>query len=57
MDGPKFKFVLGSMIELFGRAMEDAGVNDQSAQTIMTLFGYLAKASDEVLRREMNLIA
>ena len=57
MDGPKFKFVRGSIIELFRQAMEDAGVTDQSVRTIMAQFGGLVAAGDERLRRDMNLIA
>jgi hypothetical protein len=57
MDGPNFKFVRGSIIELFRQAMEDAGVTDQSVRTIMAQFGGLVAAGDERLRRDMNLIA
>ena len=46
MDGPKFKFILGRIIELFKQAMEDAGVTDQSVRTIMAQVSDLLTASE-----------
>jgi hypothetical protein len=38
MDGPKFKFVYGEIVNLFERALRDARVADEAAQKILLHF-------------------
>jgi len=56
MDGPKFKFVYGEIVNLFQRALRDAGVPDKLAQTILLQFGESVEANDSNLRRDLNQI-
>jgi hypothetical protein len=59
MGGPKFKFVLGSIIELFKKAMEGAGVDDQSVRTVMAQVGVRWPTSpfESCVLAERSLIA
>jgi hypothetical protein len=56
LDGPKFKFVFMEIINLFQKAMKDAGVGGDLMQNTMLQFGDLVKANDDVLRRDLNRI-
>ncbi len=54
LDGPKFKFVLETMIRLFDQALLDAGMEDSLAQNVMLQFGQLLSANDGNIRTESN---
>ena len=56
LEGPKFKFVLGEIVRLFGQALRDAGTDSSHAQSVMVRFDDLLEENDEALRRELNLI-
>jgi len=54
LEGPKFKFVLGTMIRLFDQALLDAGMEDFLARNVMLQFGHLLSANDGNIRTELN---
>jgi hypothetical protein len=56
LDSGKFKFVLETMIRLFGQALAGAGADDFMAQNIVLQFRDLVMANNEALRRDLNLI-
>jgi len=54
LDGPKFQFIFGAILNLFRAALREAAVEDFMAQNVMLQFSDLVKASDDEMRRELN---
>lgn len=54
LDGPEFKFLFGRIVELFGMALHDAGVDDDFARTVMVHFRFQTEGNDERLRLELG---
>lgn len=51
-DGPKFQFVFSELLNLYGKALKEAGLERVLIDNIMKQFSDLVKTNEDRLRRE-----
>jgi hypothetical protein len=56
IDGEKFQFMFIELLNLYGRALKESGLDRTTIDSVMKQFSDLVKTNDERLRREVARI-